>query len=458
MEVASVNMEFEAEILDNFSGPSWLQSCRRQAVLLLAKTPVPTEEKEDWRYSDIANFDPGCFDPTRYLPAAGSGQSNDIEALLPDPIVIDCTAGPFSAAKAAGYEKYGIKVINLAEYVAGNDLLIQDLPPGESDRVKDFILDFLQPKDGDSFFELLAKSFIDLPLVVYIPESYRSESVIVVNHRIQAAGFRTSANKSEAEPTDSLAKRPAYFPSLMIYAAPGAEAKVLEVLSSDDSPLLAVSRTSLYIGAKAKLGYEQLQIFGDKTLHYGHSYSRVLGDGTLTSFLASIGADMSRTETSSTLAEQGAVSRLYAMYFASGSQIKDMRTYQDHVAARTKSELIFKGAIDDEARSVYTGLITMRKGALRAEAAQTNRNLVLSEGARADSVPNLSIEENDVKCSHASAVGPIDEELRFYLESRGLEKELASKLIALGVFKDLLESSPIGEINGYIYNKIAQHL
>jgi len=135
-----------------------------------------------------------------------------------------------------------------------------------------------------------------------------------------------------------------------------------------------------------------------------------------------------------------------------------MRTYQDHAAPRTTSDLVFKGAVDGQARSVYTGLITMRKGAVKSVAAQTNRNLVLSEGARADSVPNLAIEENDVKCSHASAVGPIDEQLRFYLESRGLRSELADKLITLGFFRDLLESSPISEINGYIYNEIAKHL
>lgn len=167
---------------------------------------------------------------------------------------------------------------------------------------------------------------------------------------------------------------------------------------------------------------------------------------------------MSRTETSSVLSERQASSNLYSLYFAGDDQIKDMRTYQDHLAPHTKSELIFKGAVDGEARSVYTGLIHMAKGAVRSEASQTNRNLVLSEKASADSVPNLSIEENDVKCSHASAVGPIDKELSFYLETKGIDPSSAEKLITLGFFRDLLNSAPVTELNGYIYNTIANKL
>ena len=99
-----------------------------------------------------------------------------------------------------------------------------------------------------------------------------------------------------------------------------------------------------------------------------------------------------------------------------------MRTFQEHAAPRTRSNLVFMGAVDDSARSVYSGLIRIHKGARKSDAAQTNRNLVLSDGAHADSVPNLDIEENDVRCSHASAVGPIDRAQRFYVESRGVPR------------------------------------
>jgi len=121
----------------------------------------------------------------------------------------------------------------------------------------------------------------------------------------------------------------------------------------------------------------------------------------------------------------------------------DVRTIQDHVAPRTTSNLLFKGAVEGHATSVYTGLIRVRKEARGTNAFQTNRNLKLSEGAWAESVPNLEIETNDVRCSHASAVGPIDEEQRFYLESRGIPTPIAERLIVLGFFDEVLERLPV---------------
>ena len=111
----------------------------------------------------------------------------------------------------------------------------------------------------------------------------------------------------------------------------------------------------------------------------------------------------------------------------------DFRTVQHHRAPKTRSDLLYKGAVANSARSVYSGLIRVEKGARGTNAMQTNRNLVLHEGAHADSVPNLEIEDNDVRCSHASAVGPIAEDQRFYLESRGVPPDVADRLIALGL-------------------------
>ena len=101
----------------------------------------------------------------------------------------------------------------------------------------------------------------------------------------------------------------------------------------------------------------------------------------------------------------------------------DFRTLQDHAAPRTTSDLLFKGAVADRAHSVYSGFIRVHRGAVRSDAMQTNNNLVLDDGAHADSVPNLDIEENDVRCSHGSTVGPVDEDQRYYLESRGIDPE-----------------------------------
>jgi Fe-S cluster assembly protein SufD len=105
--------------------------------------------------------------------------------------------------------------------------------------------------------------------------------------------------------------------------------------------------------------------------------------------------------------------------------------------------LLFKGAVEDTARSVYSGLVRLRPSAQKSEAYQTNRNLVLSEGAGAESIPNLEIEANDVRCSHASTVGPIDEDQLYYLETRGIRPEEAERLIVLGFFDDVFARLPV---------------
>ena len=104
--------------------------------------------------------------------------------------------------------------------------------------------------------------------------------------------------------------------------------------------------------------------------------------------------------------------------------------------------MVSKGAVGDSSRSIYTGLIEMEKGARRADARQSNHNLLLSNVAHADTVPNLDIRENDVTCAHASSVGPLDEMTRWYLESRGVPRAVAERLMVLGFFNEMLAAWP----------------
>jgi Fe-S cluster assembly protein SufD len=136
----------------------------------------------------------------------------------------------------------------------------------------------------------------------------------------------------------------------------------------------------------------------------------------------------------------------------------DFRTIQDHDAPHTTSDLLFKGAVQDHAASVYTGLIKIREHARGTNAFQTNRNLTLSEGAWAESVPNLDIRTNDVKCSHASTVGPIDEDQRFYLESRGIRPEVAERLVVLGFFDEVLGQLPAVDLVADLRARVAAKL
>jgi Fe-S cluster assembly protein SufD len=149
---------------------------------------------------------------------------------------------------------------------------------------------------------------------------------------------------------------------------------------------------------------------------------------------------------------------MLSAYFGEQRQMHDIRTLQDHVAPDTTSNLLFKGAVEGRAQSVYTGLIHIGKHASGVNAFQTNRNVKLSDGAWAHSDPNLEIENNDVRCSHASTVGPVDEDQAFYLESRGISPAVAERLIVMGFFDEVLERLPVSGAVGLLRDKIARKL
>jgi Fe-S cluster assembly protein SufD len=134
---------------------------------------------------------------------------------------------------------------------------------------------------------------------------------------------------------------------------------------------------------------------------------------------------------------------MLGIYIAQGDQHFDHETLQDHIAPHASSNLLFKGALNDAGRSVFRGLIRVHPKAQRTDAYQTNRNLILSDKARADSLPNLEIQADDVRCSHAATVGQLDEEEVFYLLSRGIPKAEAVRLVVFGFFGEVLEQLPL---------------
>jgi Fe-S cluster assembly protein SufD len=216
--------------------------------------------------------------------------------------------------------------------------------------------------------------------------------------------------------------------------------------------------TELDVGDDARLSYVNLQVLDESCWHVGLQASRIGRDATLRSFTVGLGGRYARVRTDSDLVGTGGRTALLAAYLGRRRQVFDFRTLQDHHAPRTESQLLFQGAVADQARSVYSGLIRIRRGAHGSNAFQTNNNLVLSEGAHADSVPNLDIDENDVRCSHASTVGPVDEEQLYYLESRGIEPAVAERLIVVGFFSDLAGRASIDGVGGWMEAAVAQRL
>lgn len=275
----------------------------------------------------------------------------------------------------------------------------------------------------DDAFEALSAD-ADEELVVATRRGEVVADPILIEHRVAASGVLVR-------------------PRLVIEAGEDSEVTILERFSSpDDVRALALPSVDVRAAAAARITYVSINEWGRGTWQIGSQRAEGDRDSTLRLATVALGGDYARMRAVVRLVGRGASARQVALYFADGTQMHDFRTMQDHVAPRTRSDLLFKGAVAGTARSVYTGLIKIRDEADKAEAFQTNRTLTLSHGAWAESVPNLEIETNDVKCSHASAVGPIDAEQRYYLESRGIPPEVADRLVVLGFFRDVLDGLP----------------
>ena len=233
---------------------------------------------------------------------------------------------------------------------------------------------------------------------------------------------------------------------------------MLEHHGGEDVRALVVPVTELDVGPAARLRYLNVQERGPRTWQIASQASRVERDATLVAAQAALGGEYARTRADCRLVGRGATGDLLAIYFGERDQTLDFRTFQDHVAPDTTSNLLFKGAVGGHSRSVYTGLIRVRPDARGTNAFQTNRNIKLSEHAWAESVPNLEIENNDVRCSHASTVGPIDEDQRFYLESRGVPPQVAEQLVVAGFFDEVLSQLPVPSVVGPLRARIVERL
>ena len=147
---------------------------------------------------------------------------------------------------------------------------------------------------------------------------------------------------------------------------------------------------------------------------------------------------------------------MLGIYFGDGDQFFDHHTWQLHESPYGTSDLEFKGALKGNARSVYSGLIKVEEGAQKTDAYQQNRNLVLSRTARADSIPNLEIAANDVRCTHGATVSQVEEEHFFYLQARGLPRSEAQNLIVEGFFRPVIDRVPVEEIQSFLETAIAR--
>lgn len=232
-------------------------------------------------------------------------------------------------------------------------------------------------------------------------------------------------------------------PRILLSADEGAALSVVAVQRSPDGVVsLVIPSFEVMAGASARIDLTIVQEWGNETMAVARHRMRADRDAHVGLAEAGFGGAFSRLHLSVDLVGSGAGATINGAYFGDGGQTLDYRYFIRHAALSTTSQMFLKGAVADEARSVFSGLIRIEKEGQKSNAHQTNRNLVLSDGAEAHSVPNLEILADDVRCGHGSAVGPLDEEQRYYLMSRGLDPERADRLQVKGFFEEALVRFP----------------
>lgn len=397
---------FQPDAARALPGPAWLQSRRVTAAEGFEATGLPTPQEEVWRYSRIDDLDLGRYQLLHAAPAEGSeyvpeGIEYAALVVVSGGWVLHHDVSPEAAAA-------GVFVGRLLERPDAAELLGSVM---------------CEPTDA---LAALNDAFARDPVGIDIPPGVHLARPIVVVHL--------------PAPADTAA-----FPRLVVRVGESGSAAVLDQQLGGDGASLVVPVVEMRVERAAHLRYANVQQLGRAAWQIGSQVAEVAEDATLVASTAGLGGDYARIRTDCRLTGRGGTGNLVSLYFGEGEQTLDFRTFQDHRAPDTTSNLLFKGAVGDRSKSVYTGLIRVEKNARGTNAFQTNRNIKLSDDAWAESVPNLEIENNEVRCSHASSIGPIDPDQRFYLESRGVPPRIAERLVVAGFFADVLEQFAVPE-------------
>ena len=379
--------------------PGWLTERRLSAFEIFEKLDYPDPKSEEWRYIDVRNFD------------------------------FDRFAAPVAATATRP----------LPPELADKGVLFVDLQTAIRDHPEFLKEHFFTevPVDEHKFTALHAALYSDASFV-YIPKGLEVEIPLQVIRTVDGGGST--------------------FPHTTIVVDDNATLTFVDRFTSQRSDLAAMCASVVEVEARrgATVNYISLQGWARNVHHFQTQRFTGGRDTTVRSLAVSLGSSFARTQVESVLKGEGSFSEMLGLYFADADQHFAQRTLQSHNAPHTTSDLLYKGALKENSRSEYSGLIKVLKEAQGTDAYQANRNLVLSDKALARSIPQLEIEANEVRCTHGATVSPVEEEHLFYLMSRGIDRVTAQKLIVFGFFTDVLDRIRVPEVRAQLSAAIAK--
>jgi len=417
----------------NNNGSEFVKEYRERAWQSFIDLPMPETTDEPWRRTSLKEFDPSIF----RLPKIGefNGLSPVPEEIL-YPLIGESHGGQIVLLPG------GVQ-IEINQEKIDPSVIFTDLITAENEHADILAKTLGQTVRADEGkFAALASSLGSNGVLVYVP---RGVKVAEPLHSVMWGSGNNLAHLSH----------------IILWLE---EESALTYVHEAASPLADIGKkmhagiVEIHVGAGANLRFVELQSFGKDVYNFTHERARVARDGNIDWIFVAGGSHLTKSFYDLELVGEGASGRMSGFYFTDGNQHLDHDTQQNHLAANTTSDLLFKGALLEQSRSVWQGMIYVAPGAQNADGYQANRNLILSRDARADSIPGLEILADDVRCTHGATVGKIDPEEIFYLQSRGIPTKDAQRILVEGFFDPVVQRIPFDGVRKRLVKSVSQKM
>ncbi len=407
-------------------------SYRASAWDAYKKQSFPDTTQEAWRRTDI-----------RYLPA-------DKFKLPPKDAQLDLPSVPADLLKPLGADQHGGQIvltpngstIDLDAAIAKQGVIFTDLKTAQEkypEIVAKILGQTVNVEEGK--FAALAGALAQNGILLYVPKN------VQVEQPLHSVLWGPGANL-------------AHISHILVLVEDNASVTYVHEAASPTESVDAFHAgiVEIKVGQGSNLRFVELQSWGRNVWNFSHERARVEYRGNLEWIFGAIGSRLTKNFSELDLAGEGATGRMSGFYFTDGNQHLDHDTQQNHLAPHTTSDLLFKGALKGKSRSVWQGMIYVAPKAQKTDGYQANRNLVLSDGARADSIPGLEILADDVRCTHGATVGKLDQEPLFYLKSRGIPQAEAEKIVVEGFFDPIFQRIPFEGVRERFQQYIAEKM
>ena len=393
--------------------PKWLLNIRKSGLARFSENGFPTLNDEDWRYTNVQSIAALPFRPVTDLPAT-LPSATDLERfhfLKASPTLLVFVDGQFAPS-------------------------LSKLPPPASGVLITNLRDALT-KVPELIEQKLSKlSTVDANGFTGLNTAYFEDGVFI----------HVAANQAVKQPVHALfvstgqdAGATAHTRNLVVADASSQLTYLENYVSLGEAATLSNAVTEFFVGDNAQVEHVKFQEQDTRSYHVAGLYSESGRDARLWSHSFALGSAISRNNIRARLAGPGLQAVLNGLYLTRGRQVADHYMFVEHAAPNCESHEYFNGILDDESRGVFHGRIFVHRVAQKTDAKQTNKNLLLSDNARANTKPQLEIYADDVKCTHGATVGQMDEQAIFYLRARGLPLEIARRMLMHAFAGEIIE-------------------